>query len=147
MKVGNLDGTPLTAAELRAAILELIHDRWQQAKIEQNTREDSEEHEWAEVARGKAETLMELAADVRKLTASDVRQELDAKIDDWAKRHNPYADGLEPKRNASKVTDIVNRLRASNSNGAMCDEAATDIERLRSIIAQIADVLLKAANR
>jgi hypothetical protein len=73
------------------------------------------------------------------MTASDVRQELDAKIDDWAKRHNPYADGLEP--------DIVNRLRASNTNGAMCDEAATEIERLRSIIAQISDALLKAANR
>jgi hypothetical protein len=43
------------------------------------------------------------------------------------------------------MTDIVSRLRASNTNGAMCDEAANEIERLRSIIAQIADVLLKAA--
>jgi hypothetical protein len=43
------------------------------------------------------------------------------------------------------VTDIVNRLRASNTNGAMCDEAAHEIERLRSIIAQIADVLQSAA--
>jgi hypothetical protein len=29
------------------------------------------------------------------------------------------------------MTDIVSRLRASNTNGAMCDEAANEIERLR----------------
>jgi hypothetical protein len=57
----------MTVDEHRAAVLELIADRWRDAKIEQSRYED-DMPEWAEVARGKAELLMELAAAVQKLT-------------------------------------------------------------------------------
>jgi hypothetical protein len=56
-----------TAEGLRAAVLELIHDRWQQAKIEQSQHEDDEAHYWAEAAHAKAEALMELADAVRRI--------------------------------------------------------------------------------
>jgi hypothetical protein len=57
----------MTVAEHRDAVLALLHDRWHTAKEEQNRYED-DAPEWAEVARGKAEVLQELAAAIRKLT-------------------------------------------------------------------------------
>ena len=49
------------------------------------------------------------------------------------------------------MTDIVRRIRDRPNDAPMpterlLDDAVIEIERLRSIIAQIADVLLKAAN-
>ena len=52
---------------MREKILELIYERWHNAKEEQNQYED-DMPEWAEVARGKAEVLQELADAIRKLT-------------------------------------------------------------------------------
>jgi hypothetical protein len=57
----------MTVVEHREAVLALIYDRWHAAKEEQNRYED-DVPEWAEVARGKAEVLQELADAIRKLT-------------------------------------------------------------------------------
>lgn len=45
-----------------------------------------------------------------------------------------------------KMSDLVNRLRTSNTNGKLCDEAADRIEGLRVALVTLMDACNQAPN-